>query len=84
MKIQIVGKTHRNGVGKSSGKPYDFTEVHYLRQSKNVEGLAAVSKTIGAEIMPAEKIIVNNWYNLDFDEDGRIVGMSGVESKDKT
>ena len=75
MITEIVGKSHRKGIGKASGKPYDFSEIHYLGRKKGVEGLAAISKTVGADIMAYDDIVINAMYDITRDDDGNIIEM---------
>ncbi|MBT9650246.1 hypothetical protein GPK87_12535 [Oscillibacter sp. MCC667] len=81
MTTEIVGKAHRKGVGKVSGKPYDFTEVHYLGRRRGVEGLAAVSKSVGAEVIVYDDITIGAYYAITHDEDGNIIEMTKVTDK---
>jgi hypothetical protein len=76
MVTEIVGKCHRQGISKTSGKPYDFSEVHYLGRKKGVEGLAAVAKTVGADIIAYDDIAIGEMYDIERDDDGNIIGMA--------
>lgn len=75
MITEIVGKSHRKGTGKTSGKPYDFTEVHYLGRRRGVEGMAAISKTVGADIISYDDIAIGGMYDITRDDDGNIIEM---------
>ena len=72
MIIQISGKQHHAGIGKTSGKPYDFCDIHYLGRRRNVEGFAAVKKSVGADIIAADDIIVGSYYDMSVDDEGNI------------
>lgn len=78
MIIEITGKQHIAGISSKTGKPYDFTDIYYLGRRKNVEGLAAVKKTIGADIIASENIVVGGSYDVDADDEGNIIEMHRV------
>ena len=84
MTTEIVGKAHRKGVGKVSGKPSDLSEVHYLGRRRGIEGLAAVSKSVGAEVIVYDDITIGAYYNIVHDEDGNIIEMHKVTGKGTT
>ena len=72
--IEVLGKHHLAGVNKS-GRVYDFTDVYYLGKRRNVEGLAAVKKTIGADIISADEIVVGGHYAVEIDDEGNVIEM---------
>ena len=43
-----------------------------------MEGLAAVKKTIGADIITADNIVVGGSYDVDADDEGNIIEMRRV------
>ena len=73
--IEIVGKQHIAGTSQKTGKAYDFTDIYYLGRRKNVEGLAAVKKTVGADLIPADEIVIGGHYALEIDDEGNIIEM---------
>lgn len=75
MLIKLEGKQHIAGISKSTNKPYDFCEIHYLGRRKNVEGLAAVKKSVGADVISANDIIVGAEYEMTVDDEGSIIEM---------
>lgn len=81
MTTTIYGKIHRKGTGKESGKPYDFSEIHYLGRRKGVEGLAAITKTVGADIISYDEIDINAAYEIERDESGEILSMKKADIK---
>jgi len=38
MQLTVIGVTRMSGIGKESGKPFDFAQVHYLRALDVVSG----------------------------------------------
>ena len=72
--VEIIGKQHISGVSQKTGKPYDFTDIYYLGRKKGVEGLVAVKKTIGSEIMASRDIVVGGTYSLEGDDEGEMQG----------
>ena len=81
MELRIFGKSRRQGISKKSGKPYDFTELHYLARRRGVEGLAAVSKTVDPATIAYDAIELNADYIIEYDESGAIVEMRKADSK---
>ena len=81
MKVMIIGKAHLSAISKKNGKPYDLTEIHYLGHRKGVEGQAAIAKFIGAEIVKADDIHINQTYDLEYDERGQICALTPCVSK---
>ena len=77
--IEVVGKQHIAGTSQKTGKVYDFTDVHYLGRRKNVEGLAAVKKTVGADIISADEIVVGGHYAVEIDDEGNIIEMKKAD-----
>lgn len=81
MTIQVHGKCYRKGVGKATGKPYEFTEIHYLARKRGVDGLAAITKTIDPAVIAYDRIEINGEYNIEYDDAGNIIEMSAVNVK---
>lgn len=79
MTIQILGKNHRTGTGKESGKPYDYTVIHYLVKDSYVEGMAAKTTNIYPDIMKSSEILLEHYYDLQFDEKGRVFSLTAVK-----
>ena len=77
--IEIVGKQHISGTSQKTGKVYDFTDIYYLGRRKNVEGLAAVKKTVGADIIGADEIIVGGHYAVEIDDEGNVIEMKKAD-----
>lgn len=80
MRLRIFGKLHRVGTSKSTGKPYDFIEIHYSAPARFVEGQAAKTKTIDSTMMAYEAIIVPGDYEVEFDGDGAIISIALAKS----
>lgn len=67
MKIKVIGKKHVEGISKKTGKPFDFTEVHFLGKAPRVEGVAALTCNVGADMYPFDAIVVNGEYMMERD-----------------
>ena len=73
MKIKVIGKSHKTGIGKSSGKPYDFIEVHYNGPARGVEGLGALTLCLDPQTSPYDSITVGGDYIAEFDGKGYLL-----------
>ncbi len=78
MKIKVIGKIHRSGTSKKTGKDYNFVELHYLGHERGVEGDAACRVTIDPGLYPYAKILLGTEYNIEFDQRGFAVGFEPV------
>lgn len=81
MRIKIYGKAHLEGVGKKSGKPYNFNQVHYLAPARGVEGVAACTLSLDPVQVPLESIQVGEDYNVEFDNRGYPVVFGLIQPK---
>ena len=72
MVINVIGKQHREGIGRTSGKPYNLNIIHYTCQEDGVEGYAAEQQALSAVDYPFETIKVGAQYNLDFSNKGYV------------
>ena len=70
MRINVIGKQHREGTSKTSGKPYNLNIVHHTCQEDGVEGFAANQQALSAVDYPFETIQVGKQYDLDFSNRG--------------
>lgn len=73
MIINVVGRRRVSGTSKKTGKPYDFSEVHFLAPARFVEGSVGRSVSVDPSLCPYDKIVVGRDYIADFDFDGRLV-----------
>jgi hypothetical protein len=80
MVTEIVGKQHICGISAKTGKAYDFCDIYYLGRRKNVEGLAAVKKTVGADVVAADDITIGGMYDLTVDDEGNIIEVHKVST----
>lgn len=76
MKIEVIGKQHLNGTSRKTGKPYDFTVVHFNITQFGVEGLSACTLNIGNELIAYNDIHLGVEYIIEFDFHGRVVKVS--------
>lgn len=70
MRITIVGKEHRTGTGRNSGKPYDMSVIYYTVKRTGVEGVVAEEGSINARMMGYADIVVGGAYDLEYNKDG--------------
>ena len=73
MIIKVIGKRHCSGTSKKSGKPFDFSEVFFIGQQRNVEGLAGLSFTVDPTVISYPEIVVGGDYNAEFGPGGYLV-----------
>ena len=73
MNLKIYGKAHIQGKSKKTGKDVDFYVVHLLMPDPNIEGMAAVQKTVNPSLIKYENIIVNQYYDIEPDFNGNII-----------
>lgn len=79
MTVQIIGKTHRTGTNRESGESYDYTTIFYVVQDPYVEGMAARTKNIYPKIMKSSDILVDHYYDLQFNEKGAVFSLTAVK-----
>ena len=73
MIINVIGKRHCSGTSKKSGKPFDFSEVFFIGQQRNVEGQAGLSFTVDLSVISYPEIVVGADYNAEFGPGGCLV-----------
>lgn len=79
MKIKVIGKAHLEGVGKRTGKEYNFNQVHYTGPDRGVEGLAALTLSLDPSLIPYADIKLNAEYEVDFGPRGYVVSFTPVK-----
>lgn len=73
MKVTVIGKYNRNGIGKKSGKPYDLNYVQLTYKQNGIEGLAVREVMLDAKTYPLAGIQIGKLYDLDMDN-GFVLG----------
>lgn len=73
MIINVIGKRHCSGTSKKSDKPFDFSEVFFISQQRNVEGQAGLSFTVDRSVISYPEIVVGADYNAEFGPGGYLV-----------
>lgn len=81
MRVKIIGKVHREGVAKKTGRPYDFIELHFTGPARGVIGEAAITKTIDSTIFNFNDLIVPGEYDVEYDSAGAIVSLAPTQGK---
>lgn len=79
-KATIFGKVHRKGVGKKSGEPYDFIELHMAVPKRGVIGESAERKIVDAGFCDFDKLALGV-YDADFDADGNLLSLKPIQGK---
>lgn len=73
MIINVIGKRHCSGTSKKSGKPFDFSEVYYIGEQRNIEGKAGLSFTVDPSVLSYPEIVVGADYIAEFGPGGYLV-----------
>lgn len=73
MIIKVIGKQHRAGTSKKTGKPYDFSEVYFLGESRFVEGQYGMSCIVDPLYVPFSQIVVGAEYVAEFGPGGNLI-----------
>lgn len=73
MIINVIGKRHCSGTSMKSGKPFDFSEVFFIGQQRNVEGQAGLSFMADHTVISYSEIVVGADYNAEFGPGGYLV-----------
>ena len=81
MKVRIIGKVHREGVSKKSGRPYDFIELHYTGPAHGVIGEAALTKTIDPSLFNFDELAVPAEYQIEYDSTGAVVSLAPTQGR---
>lgn len=80
MKVTVVGKSRRAGTSKQ-GKDYDFTTLmveYSMRANDDNIGVQVDRINIDARMMSYAYIVVGATYDLDFDQNGYLLGIEEV------
>lgn len=80
MKVTVVGKSRRAGTSKQ-GKDYDFTTLMSecsMRANDDNAGVQVARINVDARMMPYALIVVGATYDLDFDQNGFLLGIEEV------
>lgn len=72
MIIKVIGKQHRAGTSKKTGKPYDFSEIYFLGEDRYVEGKMGMSCIVDPSQVPFAQIVVGGEYVAEFGPSGRL------------
>ena len=79
MKIKVIGKAHRQGTSKKTGKDYDFIQLHFVAPDRGVEGYAAQTITLEPGQFDYGSIQVDGVYNVEYGPRGYVVGLEWVD-----
>ena len=78
MEVVIIGKREMKGKSKRTGNDYHFNVIYYTKQKPGVVGVVGVEKNFDPAIMGIEAIYVGELYDLQFDDQGRLVDLRQV------
>ena len=78
MIVQIAGKEHREGTSKK-GKDYNFNVIYFTAKKAGVEGVASYERLLDPSVIPYQEILIGNYYELELDLSGAVVGLKHVE-----
>lgn len=81
MKVRITGKVHREGIAKSTNKPYSFNEIHFTGPLRGVIGEAAITKTIDPGLFPFDDLTVPGDYLMECDPSGAVLSLAPALGK---
>ena len=81
MKVRIIGKVHREGVAKKTGRPYDFIELHFTGPARGIIGEAALTKTIDPGIFNFAELVVPGDYFIEYDSAWAVISLSPAPGK---
>lgn len=73
MKIKVIGKQHMEGIGKTSKKPYNFNQLHFVGKDPNVMGIAAQTINVDDVDYPFDTILLDKEYIVEFNQRGYVV-----------
>ena len=76
MKVKVVGKQHREGVSKKSGKEYSMNLAYCEYSAKDVEGVMTGDFIVPDSLVNFSSIVVGGVYIFDFDNRGYLVSVS--------
>lgn len=76
--VKLFGKVHRKGIGKKSGEPYDFMELHLAVPKRGVIGESAERKIVDAGFCDFDRLGLGA-YEADFDADGNLLALRPVQ-----
>lgn len=80
--IQYVSSLRRTGVSSKSGKPYDYFEIHYIKDDPSFNGgrCTAIKKSYNAaRIKGIDNLVSMQHYNAEFDDEGNLSSLSPVK-----
>ena len=79
MIVEIIGKSHREGVSKKSGNPYNFNVVFYIGTDRGVIGSRGLEILLAPDLFPLDNIQVGARYDVQFGPRGSVVNFSKVK-----
>lgn len=74
--VKVIGVQRVKGTDNQSGQPYDYWKLHLADSSPAyVRGAAAVQKNINTNVYDCEKIVPEQFYDLETDFSGRVIAI---------
>ncbi len=73
MKVMLIGKEHRSGTAKKTGKDYNLTFAHVAFNKNGCDGQAVETIALDATTYPAAALKVGDVYEVDRDNRGYVI-----------
>ena len=73
-----MGKSHREGISKKNGKPYNMHTLHCAGNARDVEGQAVLNITLSGNDFPYDKLNIGNEYIAEYDSEGKLLDFHAV------
>ena len=78
-KVMVIGKEHREGISKKTGKPYSINVAYYTGEKPGVNGVVGFDTVIGLDLCSYENIQIGKYYLLEFDNRGFVLSFKPVQ-----
>lgn len=79
MKVLLKGKQHIEGTSRKTGKPFSNTVVYIEYPDMQVEGVRSETLWLDPVMYPLNSLIVNEEYNLEYNNRGYVAGFTLCE-----
>lgn len=76
MVVKLEGKEDRHGTSRKTGKDYHFIVLHFLLVQQGVEGISAQQVLCDPSVIPYDKLLVGQMYDIEFDFRGNILSVT--------
>lgn len=73
MIIQYIGQIRLKGTSKKTGNPYDFIQLHYVKDDRGFSGRATAVKSLDPGRVDTSKLVPDQYYDVDCDDSGNFL-----------